>query len=254
MFLEPLLKGSPELLWAIAVFAVALPIEHFFGSGYGTRWSERLGNLGAMLVHFFVGGAIVLMLFASPLGMSIQAFPREPRWEIVQHPLLWAFAVVLVTDGLYYVYHRLQHAVPLLWHIHKLHHTDPAMNITTSKRTHFLERPLQALFVNVPGLWLLGLHAEGLVYAALAGAFFLYFAHLDVRLRLGPLTAIIVGPHYHRVHHSESDEQQNTNFAQAFPLFDILGGTYHRPKISEFPATGVKDCKTAAARWRPLIW
>ena len=61
MLLEPLLEQSPQLLWAIAVFAVALPIEHFFGSGDPARWSERLGNLGAMLVHFFVGGAIVLM-------------------------------------------------------------------------------------------------------------------------------------------------------------------------------------------------
>ena len=38
------------------------------------------------------------------------------------------------------------------------------------------------------------------------------------------------------------------------PLFDILGGTYHRPDDDEYDATGGEECKSAGERWRPIIW
>jgi sterol desaturase/sphingolipid hydroxylase (fatty acid hydroxylase superfamily) len=167
---------------------------------------------------------------------------------------LYAILVVFLIDGLYYVYHRLQHAVPFLWRIHKLHHTDPAVNITTARRTHLLERPLQFLLLVAPVLWLVGYNGEGMVYVAIIGPFFLYAAHLDARLPLGPLTPLVVGPQYHRIHHGVTMQQQTSNFAQAFPLFDILGGTYRRPGSAEYAVTGIEDCNTARERWQPMVW
>ena len=197
---------------------------------------------------------MLLTLFEQPIGIRLVGYPDTPRFAFLNNPLAYAFAAMFLVDGIYYVYHRLQHAVPLLWHIHKLHHTDPAMNITTAKRTHFLERPVQFIVLIVPVLWMLGVSAEGLAYMAVAGPFFLYFAHLDARVPLGPLTPLMVDPHYHRVHHSRQRGHQNSNFAQAFPVFDMLGGTYHRPADDEYDATGVEECKTAAERWRSIIW
>jgi sterol desaturase/sphingolipid hydroxylase (fatty acid hydroxylase superfamily) len=128
------------------------------------------------------------------------------------------------------------------------------MNVTTARRTHCVERPVQYLLLVLPPLWLLGSHPEGLGYALYAGTFFLFFAHLDVRLTLGPLTPVIVGPQLHRLHHSVEPAHHDRNFAQVFPLFDILGGTYRRHRRGEYPATGLADCTTARRRWRPLVW
>ena len=202
----------------------------------------------------FVGGLILNALLSQPQATSLTEFPDTPRWGWLAHPIVWAVTLIFLTDAVFYVYHRLQHAVPLFWHVHKLHHTDPAMNITTSRRSHFLEKPLQFLIMGIPVLWLVGLNYEGLAWATVIGPFFLYFAHLDVNVPLGPLTSVIVGPQYHRVHHSKAGGEQNANFAQAFPIFDIIGGTYHRPGPSEYPETGVAECDTAAKRWMPLIW
>ncbi|MFT4572509.1 MAG: sterol desaturase/sphingolipid hydroxylase (fatty acid hydroxylase superfamily) [Hyphomicrobiaceae bacterium] len=179
---------------------------------------------------------------------------RRPRAGFLQNPIVWTIALVFVTDGMFYVYHRLQHAIPLFWHIHKLHHTDPDMNITTSSRTHFLEKPLQFICFGAPALWIVGMNWEGVALASVIGPFFLYFAHLDVPLSLGPLTPIIIGPDYHRIHHSKAAEHHNSNFAQAFPLFDMLGGTYRRPQGGERVETGLAQCETAAERWRPIFW
>ena len=38
------------------------------------------------------------------------------------------------------------------------------------------------------------------------------------------------------------------------PLFDILGGTYHRPANDQYDPTGVEECMAASERWRPIIW
>ena len=252
--LQELLDEAPRLLTPLTIFCLAIPLEYLFGTGHKAPWSERFGNVGALLVHFVIGGLVLNALLALPQGVRLTEFPDAPRWTLLEQPLLWAITLVFVTDGVFYVYHRLQHAIPLFWHVHKLHHTDPAMNVTTSKRSHFLERPLQFLVMGIPVLWLLGLNYEGIGYATVIGPFFLYFAHLDLRLPLGPLTPVIVGPQYHRIHHSKVGAEQNANFAQAFPIFDIIGGTYRRPAQSEYPESGITECDTAAKRWLPLIW
>jgi len=248
------IAGTPQLGWSVLVFAVVFPLEAFFGSGQKTTWGERIGNLAAMLLHFVLGGVVLMAFFITPIGRKLAEFPREPRAELLRNPIVWAIAAVLIIDALFYCYHRIQHKIPFLWHIHKLHHTDPAMNITTSKRSHFLERALQYLCLTFPMFWALGMNVQGMTYAAMAVSFFLYAAHADIRLDIGPLTPILVGPQYHRLHHSRLAKHENVNFAQMFPVFDMLGGTYVRPGKGEYPATGVAGCDTAYTRWRPLIW
>jgi len=251
--LHELVSQQFELLGALAVFAVCLPVELLFGTGHRVAWSERVGNLGAMLVHYVVGSAVLTWILDLSIGEKLIGYPAEPRWAALQNPFVYAFSATFLIDGLYYVYHRLQHAVPALWHIHKLHHTDPAVNVTTSKRTHFLERPIQFVVLVAPVLWLLGVHLEGLAVLAVVGPGILYFAHVDVRLPLGPLTGVIVGPQYHRIHHERVDRDRHANFAQAFPLFDILGGTYRTPRKREYAETGVVGCEHAVERWRPIL-
>jgi sterol desaturase/sphingolipid hydroxylase (fatty acid hydroxylase superfamily) len=63
--------------------------------------------------------------------------------------------------------------------------------------------------------------------------------HANLRLHLGPLTALVSNPQWHRIHHSISIEHRDKNFAAFFPVIDIMFGTYYRPHKHEYPATGV---------------
>ena len=247
-------KGAGEVWWALAIFAAAAPLEYFFATGPRPPLSERLGNVAALFVNFVAGGLLLNALLAHPRAAALMSFPDHPRAAFLENPWLYGLAATFLVDGIYYVYHRLQHAVPLLWHIHALHHTDPAVNVTTARRTHFLERPLQFFLLVTPVLWLLGWNESGVAIMAVAGPALLYFSHMDLRLSLGGLTPLVVGPQYHRIHHALDAHEQGRNFAQAFPLFDVLGGTYRRPAAGEFVTTGSAGCETPAARWRPIVW
>lgn len=249
-----LFKQASELWWGLAIFAAVIPLEYAFATGARPAALERLGNLGAMLVNFVAGSLILNAILSHPAGLALRSFPDQPRLAALESPLVYGLAAVFLVDGLYYLYHRMQHRVPLLWRIHALHHSDPAVNITTARRTHFLERPMQFLVLVLPVLWLLGWNPAGMGVMAVVGATFLYFGHMDVRLSLGPLTPLVVGPQYHRLHHALDAHHHGANFAQAFPLFDMIGGTYRRPAKGEFVATGMKECTTPASRWRPILW
>src|SRR5262249_24114610 len=48
-------------------------------------------------------------------------------------------AVVLVLDLAFYAMHRLMHAIGWLWRLHAIHHTDLALDVTTTVRHHPLE-------------------------------------------------------------------------------------------------------------------
>lgn len=77
---------------------------------------------------------------------------------------------VLLLDFLSYGLHRLLHAIPLLWQLHQVHHSDADMNAST----HFRQHPLQlvvAMLMQLPALWLLGISGVSWVlYGALSAA------------------------------------------------------------------------------------
>jgi len=60
--------------------------------------------------------------------------------------------------------------------------------------------------------------------------FFAVFPHLNSRVELGGLSTVFLGPQLHRIHHSIHPEHFNTNFCGAFPVWDLLFGTYLPPK------------------------
>jgi sterol desaturase/sphingolipid hydroxylase (fatty acid hydroxylase superfamily) len=71
-----------------------------------------------------------------------------------------------------------------------------------------------------------------------------YIIHMNFRLHLGPLATVLVGPQGHRIHHSIVPEHINKNYAAFFPIWDILFGTFHRPKAGEYPATGLANASS----------
>ncbi len=61
---------------------------------------------------------------------------------------------------------------------------------------------------------------------------------------------MIVGPQWHRLHHSIEPQHADRNFAAFFPIFDIVFGTYSKPQSGEYPATGLHLGETLN---RPLL-
>jgi sterol desaturase/sphingolipid hydroxylase (fatty acid hydroxylase superfamily) len=67
--------------------------------------------------------------------------------------------------------------------------------------------------------------------------------HANVQVGFGPLTGIIAGPQWHRIHHSTELRHRDRNFATFFPFIDKLFGTYYAPAADEYPATGLVEAE-----------
>lgn len=246
--LEYIQKEGTTFLAILVVFiAVALMEMAAARKGKQVALKDRLLNVSAGAVFLIIGGYMAASLAA--YVMQFQIFKVNTL-----DPIVYMLLFVLIQDFIYYFYHRLQHSWSWLWGIHKLHHTDTDVNITTSHRTHILEQPIQLILVVVIPILFLGIQPTGLQYAIYFAMFFLYFGHSKLNLDLGPLSHIFVGPRFHRVHHSLHPDELNRNFAQYFSFLDRIFGTYSAPvPISEVD-TGVEGCSSTKQQWTPIIW
>jgi|SRR6185312_328420 len=156
--------------------------------------------------------------------------------ELAMHFILF----VLIADFIKYWMHRAMHAAPLLWRFHRAHHSDRHFNASTNLREQWAGTIYgDAVFALIAA----PLFGAMTTPIPLTAAYLAYgfFAHSNLRLPLGRLTPVLVGPHYHRIHHSRLPQHANVNFSSFFPLFDILFGTYYAPARDEFPPTGLAD-------------
>ena len=180
------------------------------------------------------------------LNMNVFAywFDRPPSpvgyTPSVSASVLFSLAGVLVYDFFYYWFHRLQHLMPL-WRQHKLHHTDTALSVLTTYRVHWLEDALRAVLITLPMGLVFNVTPMQVAWMAYIMPQLGHLIHANLRLTFGPFTPVFVGPQLHRIHHSIEPRHRDKNFAAFFPVWDILFGTYYRPRADEYPATGVPD-------------
>jgi sterol desaturase/sphingolipid hydroxylase (fatty acid hydroxylase superfamily) len=150
-----------------------------------------------------------------------------PTWPIANIAVSLV-AGFLLLDLMRYAVHRCEHAVPLFWRFHALHHSDPDVDVTTSVRHHPVEYLLGSavywlaiIVLDVPAVVVL---THGLAVFATAA-----LQHGNIRLpewleRL--LQPVLVTVDMHRMHHSVVYEQANSNYGAVLSVWDRLFGTY----------------------------
>jgi sterol desaturase/sphingolipid hydroxylase (fatty acid hydroxylase superfamily) len=120
------------------------------------------------------------------------------------------------------------HVVPLFWRVHRVHHSDPMLDISTTVRFHPLEFIIQ-LVPNVIVIAALGLPAWALMVYELLDAAMNVFIHANVRLPSvvdRRLRLLLVTPDLHRVHHSADLLETNSNYGVTISAWDRLFHTY----------------------------
>lgn len=222
---EPLLRLGAffGVLAALALWEIARPFRAPSLSR-ARRWSANLGlvvvdSLAVRLL--FPAAAVGMAAFVEAQGWGLFQFLRWPLWLTV--PL-----AVVALDLVIYLQHVLVHAVPLLWRLHRVHHADLEVDVTTGLRFHPLEILLSMLIkfaaIVVLGAPVLGVLTFEVVLNAMA-----MFSHTNVHL---PATLdrrlrwLLVTPDMHRIHHSIERDETNSNFGFNLSLWDRLLGTY----------------------------
>jgi sterol desaturase/sphingolipid hydroxylase (fatty acid hydroxylase superfamily) len=189
-------------------------------------WNRRSllsGTYILLAAKMSVYAVIVTPLFRNGwVHLGLPSFHLDRRLPWLSYVIA---SLLLVTFSEYWA-HRLMHRLPLLWQIHKIHHSPVNLNWTSIYHNHVLEDLLSTPFHLVLVLLL------GTDIVAPFGIFFRVvdvFGHSNVRFDarwLNWLSYVISTPHAHRVHHSADSKHYDRNFGNTFMLWDHVFGTF----------------------------
>lgn len=165
-------------------------------------------------------------------AVATAALAEQRNWGLFPSlqwaPWLEGLAAVLALDFAIYLQHVLFHAVPAFWRLHRVHHADLDFDVTTGLRFHTLEILLSAL-IKVGVVAALGPPLEAVVIFEILLNATAMFNHSNLQLPGSAdrwLRNVVVTPDMHRVHHSTSPREANSNFGFNLPWWDFLLGTY----------------------------
>jgi len=174
-----------------------------------------------------------LVRFAVPaVAVSAALMAESRQWGLFHQlslsPILTILACVIILDFLIYLQHLLFHRIPILWRLHRVHHTDLDFDVTTALRFHPIEIVL-SLFIKAGAVIALGAPMEAIVLFEVLLNATAMFNHGNVRIPGGMdavLRFVVVTPDMHRVHHSIRANETNSNFGFNLSCWDRIFGTY----------------------------
>ena len=188
------------------------------------RWINNLGLVGLNSVLLALLMPIVAISAASwaeahSFGL-MNWLNVSPTWALI-------FSVVLL-DGVIYWQHIMFHSIPFLWRLHRMHHADQDIDVTTGARFHPIEI-LISMWIKIGAVTLIGAPVWAVVAFEIVLNASAMFNHSNARLPLkidAWLRKLIVTPDMHRVHHSVIERETHSNFGFFLSIWDRLFGTY----------------------------
>jgi sterol desaturase/sphingolipid hydroxylase (fatty acid hydroxylase superfamily) len=208
------------------------------------RWFTNFG------ISLFNTALVRVTLPLAGVGAALLA--SDQGWGLFNllsvSPWFSVLIFLLAFDLTIYFQHRLFHAIPILWRLHRMHHTDVDYDVSTGNRFHPLSILLSSL-IKMTLILLLGPLPAAVLIAELLLNVTSMFNHSNLKIGVGldkTLRNFIVTPDMHRVHHSVDASEHNRNFGFNFPWWDRLFGTYqNQPELDhdkmEIGITGFRD-------------
>ena len=192
-----------------------------------SKFKRWISNLGMQIIDVVV---LRLIFPVFPVGLAVICAQRG--WGLLNYcHIIQPVALIigiLVLDFVIYLQHRMFHFVPIFWRVHKVHHTDQDIDVTTALRFHPLEIILSLLikFAAVAAIGAPPLSV--LIFEVLLNGASM-FNHGNVRIPLSLdriIRMVLVTPDMHRVHHSVIARETNSNYGFSFSWWDRIFGTY----------------------------
>jgi len=214
---------------ALAVFSAMALWEVFaprraLAVGRTRRWPSNLGILllDALLVRLLIPTAAVgVAVIAGQRGWGLLNITPWPGW-------LEGLIGFFVLDLAIYAQHVAFHKFPILWRLHRMHHADLDVDVSTGLRFHPIEIVLSVL-IKIVVVVLIGVPAAAVIAFEIVLNATSMFNHSNAAMPLWLdriVRFVIVTPDMHRVHHSIRRHETDSNFGFNLPWWDRLFGTY----------------------------
>lgn len=191
------------------------------------RWRRWPSNLGVAVLN-----TVSVRILFPTAAVGFATFADTNNWgllHLLQLPELAAIGLaILALDLAIYLQHVLFHAAPSLWRLHRMHHADLDFDVTTGSRFHPVEIVL-SMGIKFVIIAALGAPAVAvLIFEVLLNGTSM-FNHANLKLPTAAdrlLRRLIVTPDMHRVHHSITASETNSNFGFNLSWWDHIFGTY----------------------------
>lgn len=135
----------------------------------------------------------------------------------------------IILDFIIWLEHVASHKIPILWRIHRMHHSDGGFDVTTALRFHPLEIVLSMVW-KVVVIAIIGAPAMAVLIFEIVLNGMAMFNHANVKLPLWLdrfIRPFLVTPDMHRVHHSIAPDETDSNYGFSFSIWDRIFSTYH---------------------------
>lgn len=222
-------EGTIRLAVFITLFSIMALSEYFrprrpLTASKGSRWFTNwtIVVLDSLVVRLiFPAAAVGAALWANSNGYGLFNMIGISEG-------LAALLAFLVLDFAIWLSHLLSHKVPVFWRIHRMHHSDVNIDVSTALRFHPIEIVLSMLY-KVAIVVALGAPAVSVILFEIVLNGAAMFNHANFKLPLWfdkILRILIVTPDMHRVHHSVEQNETDSNYGFNLSIWDRMFGTY----------------------------
>lgn len=210
----------------LTVYAVPAFIVLMLAEGAALARTARRGYAApdtAASLAMGIGNVLIDLVMK---GVHFALLAAAGRWALLDiEPSWWSWAVLIVlSDLVYYWFHRVHHEVRFFWAAHVNHHSSQHYNLSTALRQSWTT-PFTSLLFWWP-LALLGFPPAMILSAIAINTLYQFWIHTELVDRVGPLEHIFNTASHHRVHHGANLEYLDRNHAGMFIVWDKLFGTF----------------------------
>ena len=223
--------GLIRFLFSVAglVFFLILELTIPYRPTAVSKLQRWINNISLALFNslilwlFFTGAMLQTAIYVQEKQLGILNLIYVPYWAKI-------IATVVFLDFMLYVWHLLNHEVPLLWRFHRVHHSDLNMDVSTANRFHIGELAMSAL-IRIGLIFFLGADLFGVMLYEILIVATAQFHHSSLKIPgwfEDIYWVLFVPPSMHRIHHSVVIKERNTNYGTIFSIWDRLLGTLLR--------------------------
>ena len=208
------------------VFFLALELLVPYRDSSVSKWKRWANNLTLTLVNSF----LLQLIFSSAIiatAMYVQTHKMGLLSMLEAPPGIKILVTVIFMDFMLYVWHLLNHIMPLLWRFHRVHHSDLNMDVSSATRFHIGELTISAA-IKISIIFFLGASYMGVLIFESAVLLCTQFHHSSLKVPKWFETIwwfLFVPPSMHRIHHSVIIKERDTNYGAIFSIWDRILGT-----------------------------
>ena len=212
-FDQVMFRLGPAAIWLTIIWTA----ETYFSAPRTGRYKHGFVNLSITAIN-----GVLLFLTIGAISVSVCSSSASGTGHAV--------VSFMMLDLFSYVWHRANHRLPWLWRFHAIHHSDHAMDVTTSGRFHTVELCLGGL-LRLPVLYTLNVSATVLLTyeTTLVAVSMLHHSTINLGTMDRLLRVIIVTPKIHSAHHSQEPIHYRCNFSSVFSIWDRIFRTFLLP-------------------------